>query len=70
MAGKARRQAKARREWRNCSGIKIAGYEPNPPQQWFTMISAVKITAPKIRHRCGNCATIHKSITLRVISVG
>jgi hypothetical protein len=56
-------EAKARQEWRNCSGLKIAGYEPNPPQQWFTMISAVKIGRTKIRHRCGNCATILQNIT-------
>jgi hypothetical protein len=56
-------EAKARQEWRNCSGLKIAGYEPNPPQQWFTMISAVKIGRTKIRHRCGNCATILQNVT-------
>jgi hypothetical protein len=64
MAGKARCRAKARREWRNCSALKIAGYEPNPPQQWFTMIRAVKIGAPKIRRLCGNGATMLQSVMI------
>src|ERR1700730_18537815 len=53
----------ARRGWQICSVLKIAAYEQNPPQLWFTMITAVKIGRTKIRHRCGNCATILQNVT-------
>ena len=52
------RGAKARREWRNCKVIKIAGREPNPPHASFNMVSAARIGATKIRHKCGKRATM------------
>jgi hypothetical protein len=47
---------------KNCYGIKNKYWYPsNPSQLWFTITGAVKIDSTKIRHKCGNCATIFQS---------